>query len=70
MTAGLSIEQVAERIGYSEASSFVHAFRRWKGVSPRRWAQAARARAGGDGGRPSGPTGAGGVATPGVPRRP
>ncbi|MGY1680345.1 AraC family transcriptional regulator [Geodermatophilus sp. SYSU D01176] len=47
VTAGLSIEQVAERMGYSEASSFVHAFRRWKGVSPGRWARAARTRAGG-----------------------
>jgi AraC-like DNA-binding protein len=46
LTAGLSVEQVAERIGYSEASSFVHAFRRWKGVSPGRWAQTARAGAG------------------------
>ena len=43
LTAGLSVEQVAERIGYSEASSFVQAFRRWKGLSPGRWAQAARA---------------------------
>lgn len=43
LTAGLSVEQVAERIGYAEASSFVHAFRRWKGLSPGRWAQAARA---------------------------
>jgi AraC-like DNA-binding protein len=47
VTAGLSIEQVAERIGYSEASSFVHAFQRWKGVSPRRWARAARPTAAG-----------------------
>lgn len=46
VTAGLSIEQVAERIGYTEASTFVHAFHRWKGVSPRRWAQAARATSG------------------------
>ena len=46
VTAGLSVEQVAERIGYSESSSFVHAFRRWKGVSPGRWAQQARADAG------------------------
>jgi AraC-like DNA-binding protein len=38
-TAGLSVEQVAQRLGYAEASSFVHAFRRWKGVSPRRWAR-------------------------------
>ncbi|WP_347056929.1 AraC family transcriptional regulator [Blastococcus sp. HT6-30] len=43
LTAGLSVEQVAERLGYSEASSFVQAFRRWKGLSPGRWAQAARA---------------------------
>ena len=46
-TAGLSVEQVAERIGYSEASSFVNAFRRWKGLSPGRWAAAARTGAGG-----------------------
>lgn len=46
-TAGLSVEQVAERIGYSEASSFVNAFRRWKGLSPGRWASAARTGAGG-----------------------
>ncbi|MGY1847434.1 AraC family transcriptional regulator [Blastococcus sp. SYSU DS1021] len=43
VTVGLSVEQVAERIGYSEASAFVHAFRRWTGVSPRRWARSARA---------------------------
>lgn len=49
LTAGLTVEQVAQRTGYSEASSFVHAFRRWKGVSPRRWAQAARAGDGGGG---------------------
>lgn len=42
-TAGLSVEQVAQRLGYSEASSFVHAFRRWRGVTPGRWAQRARA---------------------------
>ncbi|MGY1987189.1 AraC family transcriptional regulator [Blastococcus sp. SYSU DS0669] len=40
-TVGLSVEQVAERIGYSEASAFVHAFRRWTGDSPRRWARSA-----------------------------
>jgi AraC-like DNA-binding protein len=37
VTAGLSVEQVAGRLGYSDASTFVHAFRRWKGVSPGRW---------------------------------
>lgn len=39
VTAGLTVEQVAQRLGYAEAASFVHAFRRWKGVSPRRWAR-------------------------------
>lgn len=38
-TAGLNVAQVATRLGYAEASSFVHAFRRWKGASPGRWAQ-------------------------------
>lgn len=31
----LSIEQIAERLGYSEAAGFIHAFRRWTGVTPR-----------------------------------
>ncbi|WP_208092434.1 AraC family transcriptional regulator [Blastococcus xanthinilyticus] len=43
VTVGLSVEQVAARVGYSEASAFVHAFRRWRGVSPRRWAESVRA---------------------------
>jgi len=30
----LTIEEVAERVGYSEVSNFTHAFKRWKGVSP------------------------------------
>ncbi|RBM18154.1 AraC family transcriptional regulator [Prauserella sp. PE36] len=34
-TQVLSVEQIAYRLGYSEASSFIHAFTRWKGVSPR-----------------------------------
>jgi AraC-like DNA-binding protein len=38
-TGRLTVEQVAERVGYTEASSFVHAFRRWNGMAPRRWAQ-------------------------------
>jgi AraC-like DNA-binding protein len=28
------VEDVAVRLGYAEAASFVHAFRRWKGVTP------------------------------------
>jgi AraC-like DNA-binding protein len=31
---GLSIEQVAERLGYSDVSNFGRAFRRWTGVTP------------------------------------
>lgn len=38
-TGRLTVEQVADRVGYAETSSFVHAFRRWNGTSPRRWAK-------------------------------
>ncbi|WP_255375942.1 AraC family transcriptional regulator [Saccharomonospora sp. CUA-673] len=31
----MTVEQVAQRLGYSEASSFIHAFTRWHGMSPR-----------------------------------
>ncbi|WP_236789098.1 AraC family transcriptional regulator [Amycolatopsis sp. GM8] len=35
LTSGaLSIEDVAIRLGYAEASSFIHAFKRWKGTTP------------------------------------
>jgi AraC-like DNA-binding protein len=37
-TRRLTVEEVAERVGYANASSFVHAFTRWKGMAPRRWA--------------------------------
>ncbi len=33
-TAKLKLEEVAMRLGYSEPAAFVHAFKRWKGVSP------------------------------------
>lgn len=36
-TGALSVEQVAYRLGYGEASSFIRAFTRWKGTSPRRY---------------------------------
>jgi AraC-like DNA-binding protein len=39
----MTVAEVAERLGYSEASSFVHAFKRWKGVSPRAYRQASDA---------------------------
>lgn len=34
LTGKLSVEQVAERLGYSDPSSFYHAFKRWTGKSP------------------------------------
>ena len=34
-TGRLKMEEVAERLGYSDATSFSHAFRRWKGQAPR-----------------------------------
>lgn len=32
---GATVEQVAERLGYSDAANFTRAFRRWQGMSPR-----------------------------------
>lgn len=31
---GMKIEEIAMRLGYSEPASFIHAFKRWKNVSP------------------------------------
>lgn len=33
-TGALSVEDVAIRLGYAEASSFIHAFKRWTGSTP------------------------------------
>jgi len=33
----LTLEQVAERVGYSELSNFTRAFRRWTGTTPKRY---------------------------------
>lgn len=30
----MSVQEVAERLGYAEPASFIHAFKRWRGVSP------------------------------------
>jgi AraC-like DNA-binding protein len=30
----LPVEQIAERLGYSETAAFIHAFKRWRGQSP------------------------------------
>ena len=32
--ANMKLEEVAMRLGYAEPASFIHAFKRWKGVSP------------------------------------
>jgi AraC-like DNA-binding protein len=32
--AGMKMDEVAERLGYSDATAFAHAFRRWKGRAP------------------------------------
>lgn len=36
-TSPLSVQQVAEHLGYAEPSSFSHAFKRWTGVSPEQY---------------------------------
>lgn len=33
----LSVEQIAERLGYAEATSFINAFKRWHGMTPAAW---------------------------------
>ncbi|PPE72883.1 AraC family transcriptional regulator [Solimonas fluminis] len=37
----LAISEVAERLGYSEPSTFIRAFKRWKAVSPQRYRKTA-----------------------------
>ena len=37
----MKLEEIAERIGYSDAASFSHAFKRWAGMSPRKFAEQA-----------------------------
>ena len=37
--ASLSQEDIAERLGYSEVSNFLHAFKRWKGLTPGQYRQ-------------------------------
>ncbi|MBD9416106.1 AraC family transcriptional regulator [Pseudomonas sp. PDM16] len=40
-TGGLTLEEIAERLGYGETSNFIHAFKRWKGVAPRQFQRGA-----------------------------
>jgi len=37
LSGKLTIEQVAERIGYSETAAFCHAFKHWTGMPPSRY---------------------------------
>lgn len=39
-TGSLGVRQVAQRLGYAESASFIHAHRRWHGVTPGRAARA------------------------------
>ena len=34
-TTNLTIEQISMRLGYSESASFIHAFKRWTGKTPK-----------------------------------
>ncbi|WP_137972774.1 AraC family transcriptional regulator [Pseudomonas sp. F(2018)] len=36
-TGGLTLEEIAERLGYGEVSNFIHAFKRWNGQAPRQF---------------------------------
>ncbi|TQM31649.1 AraC family transcriptional regulator [Nocardia bhagyanarayanae] len=46
LATGLTVEDVAYRMGYSGAPSFSNAFKQWRGVSPGRFARAAAERHG------------------------
>lgn len=34
LAGGLSVSQIAHRLGYGSGSAFVHAYERWRGVTP------------------------------------
>ncbi|MOA54005.1 transcriptional activator FtrA [compost metagenome] len=36
-STGLSLEEIADRLGYGEVSNFLHAFKRWRGMTPGRY---------------------------------
>ncbi|WP_396922346.1 helix-turn-helix domain-containing protein [Mycolicibacterium sp.] len=35
LQSGMTVEQVSNRLGYTDVSNFSHAFHRWQGDSPR-----------------------------------
>ncbi len=39
----LSVQQIAERLGYSDQANFTHAFKKWTGVTPAAFSRASRA---------------------------
>ena len=43
--SGLSVEQVATRLGYSDPANFTRAFRKWSGVTPRQYREQSRQQA-------------------------
>jgi AraC-like DNA-binding protein len=42
LLTAMPVDDVATRLGYAEASSFIHAFKRWKGVTPATYTKARR----------------------------
>lgn len=42
LAIGATVEDIADRLGYADASSFTHAFQRWTGTSPGRFARTVR----------------------------
>jgi len=36
-TGNIQLDEIAERLGFSDAANFSHAFKRWQGVSPSRY---------------------------------
>jgi AraC-like DNA-binding protein len=44
LATGMTLDAIAERLGYTETSTFVAAFKRWKGVPPRRYREEAQQR--------------------------
>ena len=65
-TAGLTVDEVRRRLGYADAASFTHAFRRWTGATPGAWRRdGGTLRGSGSGaGSGSGSAGGGPPATP------
>ncbi|MDX1877766.1 AraC family transcriptional regulator [Mycolicibacterium sp. 141076] len=44
VASGMPVAEIADRLGYSQTSSFTQAFRRWKGVGPREYRERLRDR--------------------------